>query len=177
MTCATLRSSGLVSACQSKAYTHRAPPFRLGDTRACFSYRIAKESRYDPDIPSLRHDRRNLASVSGTWSVLDGTSATAVGSFYGANSMNPPAPARSPSRMQTMPGKSLATSLKRKRRALNDVHSRTWSRKVRQTRSSSSQKRSEPAAHPCRGPGGQAGDEHAGSPLVRGNARTGSPTL
>jgi len=37
---------------------------------------------------------------------------------------------------------------------------RNLSRKVRETRSSSSQKRSEPAAHPCRGPGGQAGDEH-----------------
>jgi hypothetical protein len=35
---------------------------------------------------------------------------------------------------------------------------RNWSRKVQETRSSSSQKRSEPAAHPCRGPGGQAGD-------------------
>jgi hypothetical protein len=32
------------------------------------------------------------------------------------------APCRSPLRMQTMPGKSLATSLKRERRALNDVH-------------------------------------------------------
>ena len=31
-------------------------------------------------------------------------------------------------------------------------------------RSSHSQKRSEPAAHPCRGPGGQAGNEHGGSP-------------
>jgi len=29
---------------------------------------------------------------------------------------------RSPSWMQTMPGKTLATSLKRKRRALNDMH-------------------------------------------------------
>ncbi len=35
---------------------------------------------------------------------------------------------------------------------------RNWSRKVRETRSSNRQKRSEPAAHPCRGPGGQAGD-------------------
>ena len=39
---------------------------------------------------------------------------------------------------------------------------RKKSRKVRKTRSSSSQKRSEPAAHPCRGPGGEAGDEHGG---------------
>ena len=41
-------------------------------------------------------------------------------------------------------------------------HGRNWSRKVRETRSSSSQKRSEPATLPCRGPGGQAGDEHGG---------------
>ena len=41
---------------------------------------------------------------------------------------------------------------------------RNLSRKVRETRSSSSQKRPEPAAHPCRGPGGQAGDEHGGPP-------------
>src|SRR5271157_3854505 len=34
-------------------------------------------------------------------------------------------PDRSLSRMQTMPGKSLATSLKRKRRAFNDMHFRT----------------------------------------------------
>src|SRR5271165_334602 len=32
---------------------------------------------------------------------------------------------RSPSRMQTMPGKSLATSLRRKRRELNDMYYRT----------------------------------------------------
>src|SRR5271157_2500888 len=45
---------------------------------------------------------------------------------------------------------------------------RNWSRKVRETRSSSSRKRPEPAAHPCRGPGGQAGDEHGGSPWFKG---------
>jgi len=39
--------------------------------------------------------------------------------------LNSTAPDRSPSRMQTMPGKSLATSLKRKRRAFNDMHFRT----------------------------------------------------
>jgi hypothetical protein len=37
---------------------------------------------------------------------------------------NSTAPDRSTSRMQTMPGKSLATSLKRERRALNDMHFR-----------------------------------------------------
>src|SRR5271157_6546143 len=36
--------------------------------------------------------------------------------------LNSTAPDRSPSWMQTMPGKTLATSLKRKRRALNDMH-------------------------------------------------------
>ena len=48
---------------------------------------------------------------------------------------------------------------------------RNWSRKVRETRSSSSQKRSEPAAHPCRGPGGQGGNEHGGSPWFKGPSR------
>ncbi len=42
MTCATLRSSRLVSACQSKADTHRAPPFRLGGTRVCFRTALPK---------------------------------------------------------------------------------------------------------------------------------------
>jgi hypothetical protein len=46
--------------------------------------------------------------------------------------------------------------------------SRKMSRNVWETRSSHSQKRSEPAAHPCRGPGGQAGDEHGGSPWFKG---------
>jgi|GEM_PF-4607779 len=50
---------------------------------------------------------------------------------------------------------------------------RNWSRKVRETRSSSSQKRSEPAAHPCRGPGGQAGDDHGGSPCFKGGVEPG----
>ena len=43
----------------------------------------------------------------------------------------------------------------------------------RETRSSSSQKRSEPAAHPCRGPGGQAGDEHGGPPWSKGTGGRG----
>ncbi len=50
---------------------------------------------------------------------------------------------------------------------------RNWSRKVRETRSSSSRKRPEPAAHPCRGPGGQAGDEHGGSPWFKGGVEPG----
>src|SRR5208337_3881248 len=33
----------------------RAPPFGVGDTRACFSHRIAKDSSHDRDIHSLRH--------------------------------------------------------------------------------------------------------------------------
>src|SRR5271157_3587515 len=52
---------------------------------------------------------------------------------------------------------------------------RNWSRKVRETRSSRSQKRSEPAAHPCRGPGGQAGDEHGGPAWFKGTRGTGHP--
>src|SRR5208282_119640 len=51
---------------------------------------------------------------------------------------------------------------------------RNWSRKVRETRSSSSRKRPEPAAHPCRGPGGQAGDEHGGSPSFKGTRGRGT---
>ena len=51
---------------------------------------------------------------------------------------------------------------------------RKKSRKVRATRSVSSQKRSEPAAHPCRGPGGQAGDEHGGSPWFKGTRGRGT---
>src|SRR5208337_3433046 len=52
---------------------------------------------------------------------------------------------------------------------------RNLSRKVRETRSSSSQKRSEPAAHPCRGPGSQAGDEHGGPPWFKGTRGRGHP--
>src|SRR5208282_2312440 len=52
---------------------------------------------------------------------------------------------------------------------------RNLSRKVRETRSSSRQKRSQPAAHPCRGPGGQAGDEHGGPPWFEGACRRGHP--
>ena len=50
---------------------------------------------------------------------------------------------------------------------------RKKSRKVRETRRSSSQKRSEPAAHPCRGPGGQGGNEHGGSPRFQGGVEPG----
>src|SRR5271157_1796880 len=46
--------------------------------------------------------------------------------------------------------------------------SRKMSRNVEKTRSSRSQKRSEPAAHPCRGPGGPAGDKHGRSPWFKG---------
>jgi len=79
MTCATLRSGGLVSACQSKADTHRAPLFHLDGTRVCFSHRIAKDGPDDPDIHSVRQHRRDLESVSGSWSLLDGMSANARG--------------------------------------------------------------------------------------------------
>src|SRR5208337_5114371 len=51
---------------------------------------------------------------------------------------------------------------------------RNWYRKVRETRSSSSQERPEPAAHPCRGPGGQAGDWHGGSPSFKGTRGRGT---
>jgi len=50
---------------------------------------------------------------------------------------------------------------------------RNWSRKVRETRSLSNHRRSEPAAHPCRGPGGQAGDDHGGSPCFKGGVEPG----
>ncbi len=45
--------------------------------------------------------------------------------------------------------------------------SRKKSRKVRETRSSSSLKRSEPAAQPWLGPGGRGGSEHGGVPWLR----------
>src|SRR5271166_1703486 len=66
----------------------------------------------------------------------------------------------------------------RRCRAELGIHGlRSWgrekSRKVRETRSSSSQKRSEPAAHPCRGPGGQGGNEHGGSPSFKGGVEPG----
>ncbi len=49
----SIRMSGSqVSSCQ-RAYT-RAPPLGVGDTRACFSHRIAKDGRHDRDIHSLR---------------------------------------------------------------------------------------------------------------------------
>jgi len=81
MTCATLRSSRLVSASQSKADTHRAPLFHLSGARLCFQYRIIKDHPHSPDILSVRQNRPTLARVSGTWSLLDGASAIAMGSF------------------------------------------------------------------------------------------------
>ena len=48
---------------------HPSPPFGVGDTRACFSYRIAKDGRHDPDIHSLRQCHAMLrprALVCGT---------------------------------------------------------------------------------------------------------------
>ena len=47
--------------------------------------------------------------------------------------------------------------------------------KCRETRSSIGRKRSEPAAHPCRGPGGQAGAWHGGSPWFKGTRSRGHP--
>ena len=61
--------------------THPAPPFGVGDTRAALSHRIAKDAPDDPDILSLRHDCPTLAGVSGKWSLLDGMSTIATGSF------------------------------------------------------------------------------------------------
>jgi len=46
--------------------THRAPPFRFGGARACFSHRIAKDPPHYPDMLSLRQDCPSLATVSGT---------------------------------------------------------------------------------------------------------------
>jgi len=64
-----------------KAHTRRAPPFRLGDARVCVIHRIDKDHPHYPDILSLRQNCPSLASVSGTWSLLDDTSAIAMGSF------------------------------------------------------------------------------------------------
>ena len=35
-------------------HTPATPPLGVGDTRACFSHRIAKVAPHDPDIHSLR---------------------------------------------------------------------------------------------------------------------------
>ena len=81
-----IRISGrLVSACQR---TGAAPPFRFGETQACFSHRIVNDHSHCPDILSLRQKCPSLASVSGKWSLLDGMSAIATGSFAGTNPIN-----------------------------------------------------------------------------------------
>src|SRR5208337_4243885 len=61
--------------------TDRAPPFRFGGARACFSHRIAKDPPHYPDILSLRQDCPSLVSVSGTCSLFDGMCTIATGSF------------------------------------------------------------------------------------------------
>jgi hypothetical protein len=68
--CAIRMSGGQVSSCQ-RPYT-RAPPFGVGDTRACFSYRIAKDGRHDPDIHSLRQSGRGqpLSGAREAWLAL-----------------------------------------------------------------------------------------------------------
>jgi len=62
------------------AHTRRAPHFRPGDARVCFSHRIDKDHLHDPDILTLRQDCPTLACVSGKWFHLDGMSAVVVGS-------------------------------------------------------------------------------------------------
>src|SRR5208337_5456206 len=42
---------------------------------------VVKDPPHDPDIMSLRQDFPSLASGSGTWSLRDGRSAIARGSF------------------------------------------------------------------------------------------------
>ena len=64
-----------------KAHTRRAPPFRLGDARACVIHLIDKDHPHYPNILSLRQNCPTFASVSGSWSLLDGMSAIATGSF------------------------------------------------------------------------------------------------
>ena len=61
--------------------THPRPAFRRGRHAAVLSHRIAKDAPDDPDILSLRHDCPTLAGVSGKWSLLDGMSTIATGSF------------------------------------------------------------------------------------------------
>jgi len=70
--CAIRMSDGQVSSCQ-RAYT-RAPPFGVGDTRACFSYRIAKDGRHDPDKHSLRHCHAVLRDLLQSWVTKNGAS-------------------------------------------------------------------------------------------------------
>jgi len=61
-----------------KALTHRAPPFRFGGARACFSHRNVKDHPHYPNILSLRQNYPSLASVSGTCSPFDGMSSIAT---------------------------------------------------------------------------------------------------
>lgn len=66
------------SPCQSKHTPRAAFPHVRRASR--FSHRIAKEHPQHPVILSVRQDGPNLESVSGTWSFLNGMSATATGS-------------------------------------------------------------------------------------------------
>ena len=63
-------------------HTHAARGLLAWATGAVrFSHRIVNDRPHGPVILSLLQDRPNLESVSVTWSLLDGTGATATGSF------------------------------------------------------------------------------------------------
>src|SRR5271157_3541809 len=51
------------SGIQGKRPYTRAPPFAVGDPRACFTYRIAKGGRHDPDKHSLRQCHAMLGDL------------------------------------------------------------------------------------------------------------------
>ncbi len=71
-TCTIRRSGGLVSASQRTHTPRRLPAWA---TRGPASHtEFSKERPYDPGIFSLRHDCLSFASVSRTWSPLDGGS-------------------------------------------------------------------------------------------------------
>jgi hypothetical protein len=85
-----------------------------------------RETSLDEVLANLELPARQFPAKQGTGraaKVID-LSANGVRVTLMPHELSSTAPDRSPSRMQTMPGKSLATSLKRKRRALNNMHLR-----------------------------------------------------
>ena len=67
--CAIRISGGQVSSCHEHA---PAPPFGVGDTRACFSHRIAKDSSHDTDRHSVRQSGKGqpLSGAREAWLAL-----------------------------------------------------------------------------------------------------------
>ena len=78
-TCTTLRSGGLISACQRTLAPRRPSAWATRGPESLS--RIFKDHPHYPDILSLRQGCPSLASYYGTCSFLDGMSAIVVGSL------------------------------------------------------------------------------------------------